>query len=71
MIVEYHPSIEGELKDIINFYNECSQGLVNEFIEEFDRQISLIALSPQQWVIIEDNIRRSIMRRFPFCDLFS
>ena len=70
MIIEHHPSIESELKDIINFDNKWSQGLGDEFIEEFNRQISLIALSPQQWVIIEDNIRRSMMRRFPFVIYF-
>jgi hypothetical protein len=38
-MVEYHPIIEYELHEIVEYYNECSQGLGTEFLNEFERQI--------------------------------
>ena len=39
MKVEYHPAIERELREIIKYYNDCSDGLGAEFLNEFERQI--------------------------------
>lgn len=33
MRVEYHPKIENELREIIEYYNKCSPGLGDEFLE--------------------------------------
>ena len=46
MRVEYHPAIESELREIIEYYNKCSQGLGAEFLDEFERQILKIASMP-------------------------
>jgi len=32
MRVEYHPAIEQELRDIIDYYNQCSQSLGIAFL---------------------------------------
>jgi len=70
MRVEYHPIIEHELREIINYYNKCSNGLGLEFLDEFERQILRIVSRPTQWMIIENDIRRSLMRRFPYMIYF-
>lgn len=70
MRVEYHPAIESELREIIEYYNKCSQGLGAEFLDEFERQILKIALMPTRWMTVEDDIRRSLMRRFPYVIYF-
>jgi len=70
MSVEYHPIIEHELREIINYYNKCSNGLGLEFLDEFERQILKIVSMPTQWMIIESDIRRSLMRRFPYMIYF-
>jgi plasmid stabilization system protein ParE len=70
MRVEYHPSIERELWDIITYYNKCSQGLGTEFLNEFEHHILKIAAAPTRWMIIKDDIRRALMRRFPYIIYF-
>jgi len=66
MKVEYHPAIEGELRGIINYYNSCSHGLGTSFLNEFEQHILRIASMPTRWVNVEGDIRRSLMRRFPY-----
>ena len=70
MKVEYHPAIEGELRGIIEYYNACSKGLGNAFLDEFEKQILRIAAMPTRWIIVEGDIRRSLMRRFPYIIYF-
>ena len=67
MHVEYHPAIEHELREIIEYYNLCSQGLGFEFLNEFERPVLKVASMPTQWRIVENGIRRALMLR----DLFS
>ena len=70
MRVEYHPAIENELRKIVHYYEEYSQGLGAEFLNEFEQQILKIASNPTRWVTVENNIRRSLMRRFPYVIYF-
>ncbi len=70
MRIEYHPAIERELREIIKYYNECSPGLGHEFLGEFERQILKIAAMPALWMAVENNIRRSLMKRFPYVVYF-
>ena len=70
MKVEYHPAVEGELRGIIEYYNTCSKGLGNAFLDEFEKQILRIAAMPTRWMIVEGDTRRSLMRRFPYIIYF-
>lgn len=70
MRIEYHPAIENELRNIVNHYNECSQGLGDDFLDEFERQIFKVASMPTLWVIVENDIRRALMTRFPYAIYF-
>ncbi len=70
MRVEYHPAIEGELRQIIQFYNQSVEGLGAAFLDEFDRQILKIVENPSLWIEIENGIHRALMRRFPFIIYF-
>ncbi|MCD4819839.1 MAG: type II toxin-antitoxin system RelE/ParE family toxin [Candidatus Cloacimonetes bacterium] len=70
MRVEYHPAIEVELREIMKYYNKCSQGLGAEFLDEFEQQILKILSMPARWMIVENDIRRSLMRRFPYVIYF-
>jgi len=70
MRVEYHPSVEDELRKIIDFYDERASGLGREFLNEFERQILTISSMPESWMIVERDIRRTLMKRFPFVIYF-
>ena len=47
-------------------YEERLPGLGAEFIEEFERRVLLIAENPKRWAVIEHDIRRALLRRFPY-----
>ena len=70
MRVEYHPAIEHELREVIKHYNKCTHGLGAEFLNEFERQILKVASMPTRWMTIENDIRRSLMKRFPYVIYF-
>jgi len=70
MSVEYHPAVEAELRAIRKYYNERSPGLGSEFIDEFERQVLKLAATPQRWMIVERDVRRCLMRRFPYIIYF-
>jgi len=70
MRVEYHPAIEGELKEIRDYYDERSPGLGSQFVDEFERQVLALAAAPERWMVIGGDIRRCLMRRFPYIIYF-
>ena len=70
MRIEYHPAIEGELRNIIKYYDQCSFGLGSEFLNEFEKQIIKISSMPYMWIMVEAGIQRSLMERFPYVIYF-
>ena len=70
MRIEYHPAIEAELAEIRDYYNERSQNLGEDFVNEFERQVLRIAAMPTRWTIVRGDTRRALMRRFPYLILF-
>src|SRR5438045_9113079 len=70
MIVEYHPAIEQDLHNIRAYYNERTRGLGDDFLGEFERQILRIAANPKRWMVVGRDVRRSLMKRFPYVIYF-
>jgi len=68
--IEYHPAIEGELREIRDYYNKCSPRLGDDFVDEFERQVLRISAMPGRWMIVRGDIRRALMKRFPYVILF-
>ncbi|HXI22842.1 MAG TPA: hypothetical protein VNG71_03125 [Pyrinomonadaceae bacterium] len=65
-MVEYHPSVGAEVDNARKHYNKELPGLGDEFVEEFERQILRIASSPKQWSVIQQGIRRALLKLFPY-----
>ncbi len=70
MKIDYHPAIAAEIEEIRDYYESCSPGLGAGFIDEFERQVLLIATMPARWMLVREDIRRSLMKRFPYVILF-
>lgn len=70
MTVEYHPDLEGELLEIKKYYNNCLPGLGDNFVDEFEGFVLRIAAMPERWMIVQDDIRRALMKRFPYVIYF-
>lgn len=70
MRIEYHPALEAELLEVRNHYNDRSSGLGDDFVNEFERQVLRIASMPERWMVVHRDIRRALMKRFPYVILF-
>ena len=70
MRVEYHPAVEGELREIQRYYEDRSPGLGAQFIDEFERQVLALAATPGRWMVVSGDTRRCLMRRFPYIIYF-
>ncbi len=70
MRIEYHPAVETELREIIQYYNGCCDRLGNDFLNEFEMQVLNIASNPLQWAEVERGVRRALLRRFPYMVYF-
>lgn len=62
----YHPDAEAELLEAVRFYERKVPGLGDRFLREFDAAIAAVRGAPDRWRIVEADVRRYVMRRFPY-----
>ena len=62
----YHPDAEAELIEAAQFYETRVPQLGADFLKVADRALSLILQAPERWRIIETDVRRYSMPRFPY-----
>ncbi|HZW30620.1 MAG TPA: type II toxin-antitoxin system RelE/ParE family toxin [Isosphaeraceae bacterium] len=61
-----HPDAEAELLEAAWFYEKRVSGLGGRFLHEFDAAIQTIQAAPDRWRIVGGEIRRYVMRKFPY-----
>jgi toxin ParE1/3/4 len=66
MRVIYHPAAEAEIIEAAQFYARRVSGLEVEFLDAIDQAVAAILEDPKRWQIIEADVRRYLMPRFPF-----
>lgn len=71
MKITFHPDAEAELNEAIRYYEEIETGLGFDLAIEVQSTVERIALFADAWPVIENNIRRSLVRRFPYGVLYS
>lgn len=57
---------ETDIADAAQWYEGCDQGLGTEFIRAIDACIASIANNGHQYPVVFENIRRALLRKFPF-----
>jgi hypothetical protein len=62
----FHPSAKQELNLAIEYYENCQQGLGEEFAKEIFATIIRITRFPEAWSILSENTRRCLTNRFPY-----
>jgi plasmid stabilization system protein ParE len=67
----FHPEAEAEFVQTIEYYEECEAGLGYDFAVEVYSAIERTMAYPKAWPIIEEDIRRSLVRRFPYGILYA
>lgn len=70
MRIEYHPAIGSELAENRDYYNDRSQHLGDDFVNEFERHVLRNAAIPTRWMVVRGDTRRALMKRFPYVILF-
>ena len=66
-----HPEAREEFLAAIDYYNNAEPGLGMSFYAEVESAIALVEAYPDMWTEIGGNIRRCLVRRFPYAILYS
>ena len=62
----FHPDAENEFIQAIDYYEGCEGGLGYDFALEVYASMARIIAHPDAWQTVEENIRRSLVNRFPY-----
>ncbi len=68
--VVFLPDAEQEMLETAVYYESQSSGLGRDYLLEVERDLQAIAESPMTWPIVEGELRRRLVRRFPFGILY-
>lgn len=71
MKLRFHQDAALELEEAVFYYEDCQIGLGKQLNQEIKQATQLIAAHPQAWAIVENNIRRILVRRFPYGLLYT
>lgn len=69
--VSFHELAERELNDAARYYEQESTGLGTKFLNEVERCIDAIVKNPSAGRKLRAQVRRRILRRFPYVSLTS
>lgn len=61
---------EQEMIEAAIYYESKSSGLGVDYLEEVERAVKAISDSPNTWPVIAGELRRRLVRRFPFGILY-
>lgn len=67
----FHPQAELELISGIEYYEEHQKGLGKDFALEVNLTIERTLLYPDAWPEIDKEIRRSLLKRYPYGLLYT
>ena len=71
MSFAFHPEAEKELNEAIDYYEDIESGLGYDFALEVYSTINRSLDFPKAWSVLEGDVRRSLVRRFPYGVLYS
>ena len=71
MRFSFHPEAEEEFNHAIDYYEAIEPGLGYDFALEVHSTIKRSIELPKAWSVLEGDIRRSLVKRFPYGILYS
>lgn len=71
MTFSFHPDAEQEFNSAINYYEDVEAGLGLDFAMEVYSAVERAVEFPQAWTVLQGDIRRSLIRRFPYGVLYT
>jgi len=67
----FHPEARAEFVAAIDGYEDREPGLGSDFAIEVHSTVDNILNFPHAWPVLEDDIRRCLIRRFPYGIIYS
>lgn len=64
------PEAELDIRDAFEWYDAQTAGLGSEFVRAVDTCLSSIGRNPLSYPVIYKQVRRALMRRFPYGTLY-
>ena len=71
MTFSFHPEASNELSEAIDYYEECEAGLGYDFAVEVFAAIQNVVSYPSAWPVIDADVRRRLVNRFPYGVIYS
>lgn len=71
MSFSFHPDAEEEFNKAIDYYENIESGLGYEFAFEVHSTIQRSIEYPKAWAVLDGEIRRSLVKRFPYGILYT
>lgn len=71
MTYSFHPEASAEFERAVAYYEERQAGLGLDLALEVQAAIGNIVAFPRAWPIVEGEIRRCLVHRFPYGILYS
>jgi plasmid stabilization system protein ParE len=65
-VLVFRPEVRTELDDAYNWYESQQLGLGDEFLDCVNEALNRICLIPESYTVVYRDIRRVIVRRFPY-----
>jgi plasmid stabilization system protein ParE len=62
----FRPEVREELNDAYRWYESQKRGLGDEFLDCVDEMLNGICLMPESYAIVYRDVRRAVVRRFPY-----
>jgi plasmid stabilization system protein ParE len=65
-VLVFRPEVQEELNEAYSWYESQKPGLGDEFLDCLDETVNLICQMPESYAVTYRDIRRAIVRRFPY-----
>jgi plasmid stabilization system protein ParE len=63
----FHPDVADEVDETYRWYEGRQPDLGDDFLAALEAVYRAIAATPEMHQLIEGEVRRSVLRRFPYC----
>jgi plasmid stabilization system protein ParE len=66
MNYDFHPDAREEYLAAVEHYRQVNPPLATGFLQEIEHAIAAIRRNPTTWRVVEDDVRRYLVHRFPY-----
>jgi len=70
MNIEFLEAAQAELDEAFNWYETQQRDLGRQFLTEFDAAVRRISAYPASYALFEGDVRRCLIKRFPYGILY-